>query len=114
MKRILFIILATVLCLSLFSGCATKKEFCYVGDVTEDGFFVDLDDVEGTVFVKYENAQQRVRSYTTVLIEYSSFKLKKKSGSIVVGKYTCYYSYVLEEVKNLRLSDPSKGEPLYG
>ncbi len=112
MKRILFIILAIVLCLSLFSGCATKKEYCYVLGVAEDGFITNIDDL-GRVFVKYENAQQHIKMFDTVVIKYNDVNLKETSGYIVVGKHKISYSYILEEVQSLRLSDPSKGEPLF-
>lgn len=113
MKRILFIILAMVLCLSLFSGCATTKAYCYVRRVTEDGIITNIDNL-GSVFVKYENAQQSIKPYDTVVIKYKDINLTKTSGYIVIKEEKVFYSYILEEVQSLRLSDPSKGEPLFG
>ena len=117
MKHMLCLLLAALLCAFAFSGCAElhiKETYGYVVYVMEDGFVADTNDV-GCVLVTYANAQQIIGLFDTVRIEYDTNELKETSGTYIgLAGGQESYAYTLERVKNVRPSDPSKGEPLFG
>ena len=121
MKRILLTVLAIMLCLTIFSGCNSSSNdgklieaYCYVTCVKYDGFVAHINDV-GYVFIKYANAKKQFEVFDTVIVEYYDTDLIEKNGT-----YTDHsgekgtYSYKIAKPQNVRVADPSNGEPVFG
>ena len=88
--------------------------YCYVLNVTANGFVAGINGV-GDVFVKYDNANQHIELFDTVILEYYETDLIEKSGTYtdVLGERASY-SYKITDPKSVRVADPSKGELVFG
>lgn len=114
MKKVLSVAIVITFCLFSFFGCASK-EYCYVSYVSEEGFVADIGEYD-RVFVKYANADESIHIFDTVVVKFDADDIKEISGTYtdnITGNPSSY-SYVLENVKSVRQSNPKIGEPIYG
>ena len=124
MKRSLAFVLVLV-CILAFSGCKddiaetkykgdSAKSYCYVSYVTSDGFVAGINDI-GRVFVEYANADEDIKLFDTVIVEYGTDDLIEENGSYVaITGNEARWSYRIKNPKKVRVADPSKGEPVFG
>ena len=116
MKKIFFLTLALMFCFTVFTGCASDdiaEKLYRVESIEEDGIIV-LKSAEEYIFVKYTDANLEIELHDTVVIDFSDSDLKPANGKFIAFDGSEHrYSYILENVKSIRLADPSKGEPTF-
>ena len=120
MKKTIALIL-TIIFIMIMVGCNSSSNdgklieaYCYVICVKHDGFVAHINDV-GYVFIKYANAKKQLEVFDTVIVEYYDTDLIEKNGTYtdISGKKQTY-SYKMANPHNVRIADPSKGEPVFG
>ncbi|MBQ7830286.1 MAG: hypothetical protein IJ345_08455 [Clostridia bacterium] len=104
-----------MLCVSVDEDYSlTVLSFGYVTYVFEDGFVADFNGI-GSVLVEYQDADQSIGLFDTVAVRYYEEHLIKSEGTYTgVAGGTESYSYILSNPQNVRLSDPSNDEPIFG
>ena len=93
---------------------ALIESYCYVVCVKRNGFVASINDV-GYVYIRYDDAEDEIELYNTVIVEYSSADLIEKNGIYIgsAGEIE-QYSFQIKEPRSVRVADPSKGEPVFG
>ena len=114
-KAICCILAVTLAAAVFFGGCAgadTKKEFCRVLCLYEDGMMVWIPDI-GNVYVKQVDADLGIAPLDTVVMKFSVDDLVAENGTFsnFFGEEETY-SYMLEAPKRVRLTRAS--EETYG
>ncbi len=89
------------------------QSYCYVLCVLSDGFVASINDI-GNVFIKYNNRNDEIEVFDTVVIEYDRKDLLEAIGHFEIAGEQETYSYRLNNPKTVRKADPSKGEPVFG
>lgn len=93
----------------------TKRILTYVQYVDSNGFIGDANEIEGAIYIKYANADEKIKVFNTVAITFSEGDLIKKSGyyTALTGNFASY-EYVLNNPLDVHINDPTKGEPVFG
>ena len=116
MKKTICLILVLTLCAEIFlggcSGADTKKEFCRVMCLYEDGMMVWIPDI-GYVYVKHVDADLEIAPLDTVVMKFTVSELESANGTFTdfFGVEETY-TYILDTPKSIRHTKP--GEETYG
>ena len=89
-----------------------RMEYLYIGGINEDGFVASLDGY-GTVFFEYYEADKFFYQCNSVAVYFDEDTLQNIEGTFEARDGEVTYNSKVRAV-SVRMTDPKKGEPMFG